>query len=82
MVSATMPLINFNDHIGCTFLMPPQEDGQQHRAHIIKAIDDHEKELQKDRTKFLCYVNDDTSEEIISYNDLMNFLDNDGQEVV
>ena len=42
MVSATIPLINFNDLIGRTFLMPPQENGQQHRARIIKAIDDHE----------------------------------------
>jgi hypothetical protein len=84
MVSVTVPIINLNDLIGRTFLMPPQEDGQQHQALIIKSIDDHEKELQKDqtRTKFLCSVNDDTREEIISDNDLMNYLDNDGQEVV
>jgi hypothetical protein len=44
MVGATIPLINFNDLIGRTFLMSPQEDGQQHRARIIKVIDDHEKE--------------------------------------
>jgi hypothetical protein len=30
MVSATIPLIDFNDLIGRTFIMPPQEDGQQH----------------------------------------------------
>jgi recombinational DNA repair protein RecT len=60
-------------------------NGQKHQARIIKAIDDHEKELLKDqtRTKFLCYVNDDKREqEIIVYNDLMNYLETDGQEVV
>jgi hypothetical protein len=30
--------------------MPPHEDSQQHQARIIKAIDDHEKEFQKDQT--------------------------------
>jgi hypothetical protein len=84
MVSATIPLIAFNDLIGRTFLIPPQEDGQQHQARIIKAIDDHGKVLLKDqtRTRFLCSVNDGTREEIILYNDLMHYLDTDGQEVV
>jgi hypothetical protein len=43
MVSAKVPHIDINDLVGRTFLMPQEEDGQQHRARIIQAIDEHEK---------------------------------------
>jgi hypothetical protein len=41
-----VPLIDINDLVGRTFLMPQEEDGQQHRARIIQAIDEHENELE------------------------------------
>jgi hypothetical protein len=43
MFSAKVPLIDFNDLVGRTFLMPQEEDGHQHRARIIQAIDEHKK---------------------------------------
>jgi hypothetical protein len=46
-----MPLVDFNDLIGRTFLLPPQEDGQQFRERIIEAIDTHEIELTLMREK-------------------------------
>ena len=36
----SMPIVDPNDLIGRTFLMPQQEDGQQFRARIVQAIDD------------------------------------------
>jgi hypothetical protein len=44
-----MPVVDPNDLVSCTFLMPPQEDGQQCRAHIVQAIkDQHSKDLDND----------------------------------
>jgi hypothetical protein len=74
-----MPVIDPSELIGCTFLMD-KEDGQQHRAHILKVVDDeeickrlddHERELNRQRghIKFVCSVNDDTYKEILTYNE-------------
>ena len=73
------PIINPEDLVGRTFLMDKQEDGQQFRAKIVKLIDNHSEDLEDDKTriKFLLNVNDDTSEEIITYNQLLNFLAKD-----
>jgi hypothetical protein len=53
---ADMPIIDPNDLVGCTFLLPQQEDGQHFRARIVKALDDYESDLgtQPDRIRFLC----------------------------
>jgi hypothetical protein len=82
--SGTMPIVDPNDLVGRTFLMPPQEDGQRFRAHIVRALEDHEQDLAKDssRIQFLCSVNDDQLEEIVSYNDLLTSLEEDGENVV
>jgi hypothetical protein len=72
-----MPIVNPNDLIGCTFLMPQQEDGQQFRTHIVQAIDDFETKLgqDKDHKRFCCSVNDGQYEEILSYSELMHSLE-------
>jgi hypothetical protein len=76
-----MPVVDPNDLVGCTFLMPPQEDGQRFHARIVRAIEDHERNLAKDedRIHFLCSINDDQFEEIMSYNDLLSSLEKDGE---
>ena len=50
----SMPTFNAEDIVGRTFLLP-QEDGERHRARIIKVIDDHNSNLANDskRIKFL-----------------------------
>jgi hypothetical protein len=75
-----MHIVDPNDLVGRTFLMPPQEDGQRFRARIVRAIEDHERNLAKDedRIHFLCSINDDQFEEIMSYNDLLCSLEKDG----
>jgi hypothetical protein len=76
-----MPVVDSNDLVGCTFLMPPQEDGQHFCAHTVRAIEDHERNLanDKDCIHFLCSINDDQFEEIMSYNDLLSSLEKDGR---
>jgi uncharacterized protein YeeX (DUF496 family) len=51
------------------------EDGQgRHRARIVRAIEEHNGEIEDNPTRiqFLCSINDDESEEIISYNEILN----------
>jgi hypothetical protein len=76
-----MPVVDPNDLVGRTFLMPPQEEGHRFRACIVRAIEDHEWNLCKDdnRIHFLCFINDDQFEEIMSYNDLLSSLEEDGE---
>jgi hypothetical protein len=59
-----------------TFLLDKQEDSQQFRARIAKIIDNHSSDLEdnKHRIKFLLSINDDESEEIITYNQLLAYL--------
>jgi hypothetical protein len=79
-----MPVVDPNDLVGRTFLMPEQQDGQRFCARIVQAIKDHERDLANDpdRIQFLCSVNDYQFEEILSYNDLINSLDENGENIV
>jgi hypothetical protein len=58
------------DSIPLFFLSYPMEDGQRHGARIVGAIEDHDGEIEDNptRIKFLCSINDDESEDIITYN--------------
>ena len=78
---SAIPIVDPNDLVGWTFLMPTREDGQRHRARIVRAIEDHEKKLESnpDRVHFLCSVNDEQYEEILSYNELLSHLEEDGE---
>ena len=75
----TMPTFDPSDLIGRTFLKPPEEDGQRFRAKIVEAIVDHEQDLAKnpDKVKFLCSVNGDEYEEILSYNEIIDHIEKD-----
>jgi hypothetical protein len=61
-----------------------QEDGQKFRAKIVKLLEDHESELHDNptRIKFLCSVNDDKAEEIITYNQMLNYITRDEENPV
>jgi hypothetical protein len=75
----SMPIFHPRDLVGRTFLMDKEEDGQRHRARIVKAIEDHEQELENDpdRIKFLISVGDERKEEIISYNEMLDHIQRD-----
>ena len=73
------PIFEPSDLVGRSFLMPPQEDGQKFRARVVKLLEDHESSLEENptRIKFLCSVNDDKAEEIITYNQLLDHITRD-----
>ena len=66
------------DMIDRTFLMPPNEDGSRFRAKIIEQVRDLKKDASNhpEMIKFRCRVNDDY-EEIVHYNDIVDFIEQD-----
>ncbi len=80
----TTPVFHPEDLVGRTFLLDPQEDGQRHWACIVKLVQDHEDDLAQNpsRLKFLCSVNNNTAEEVISYNQMLDFIARDAENPV
>jgi Reverse transcriptase (RNA-dependent DNA polymerase) len=78
------PVFNPEDLVGRSFLMDEQEDGQRFRAKIVKMIDDHESKVEDNptRKKFLLSINDDSGEEIITYNKLLDYLQRDEENEI
>jgi hypothetical protein len=68
---------NPQELLGRTFLMDTQEDGQRFRARIVECISDHESNVRRsdDHVKFRLSINEDEYEEIITYNELMDFIE-------
>jgi hypothetical protein len=66
-----------SDLVGRTFLMNEQEDGQRFRARIVEAIEQHENEHAKESElqQFRVSVNEDQYQEILSYNNILNFIE-------
>ena len=56
--------------------MDPQDDGQQHRARIVELITQHEDKVTSNPSliKFKCSLNNDEYEEILSYNDIVDYI--------
>ena len=82
-VTRRMPTIDPKELIGRTFLKETEADGQRFRARIVRAIVDKNNELQQDPKyiKFLCEVDGDTADEIISYNEIMDFIECDNNDI-
>ena len=79
-----MPTFRTSDLVGRTFLLPKDDKtGEQFRARVISAIDEHENRLANDpeRIKFLCSVNNDEYEAVMSYNDIMTHISDDEDEL-
>jgi hypothetical protein len=70
-------IVNPQELLGRTFRMDTHEDGQRFRARIIECISDHESNFRHsdDHVKFRISVNEDEYEEIITYNELMDFIE-------
>ena len=75
-VPAPPPLINAEDLIGRTIMLDKQLDGQQFRARIVKLIQDHTSNIEndKERVKFMLRFDHDQREEIITYNQLLDYI--------
>ena len=76
--SPRKPMPNFDptDIVGCTFLMDPQENGERYRTKILEALVESEEQLAKhpDCIKFVCSVNDDMYEEVLTYNMILEYI--------
>jgi hypothetical protein len=72
-----MVIVDPQELLGRTFLMETQEDGQRFRARIVECISDHESNVRRsdDHVKFRISVNKDEYKEIITYNELMDFIE-------
>jgi hypothetical protein len=69
-------IVDPQELLGHTFLMDTQEDGQRFRAHIIECISDHQANVHHsdDHVKSRISINEDEYKEIITYNELMDFV--------
>ena len=74
-----MPMIHPSDLVGRSFLLNENENGEKFRAKIVKAIHEHDDKLERnlDNMKFLCSVNDEQYEEILSYNEILHHVERD-----
>ncbi len=72
-----LPTFHPSDLVGWTFLLDQQDDGQRFCAHIVQAIKEHDNVLSQNPThfKFCCSINDDQYEEVLSYNEILNFIE-------
>ena len=68
--------------IGRYVLLNTQEDGQRFRAKIVKLIEDFEgdRDSHPERIKFECEVGDKKFQEIVDYNDMCSFIEEQLQE--
>jgi hypothetical protein len=80
--SATLrrPIIDPSDLIGRSFLKD-LPNGERARWHITQVIDDHKDKTEKDptRIRLLCKLNDEDKEELIAYNEILDYLESQEQ---
>ena len=77
-----IPVLDTYNIIGHIFLMTPQEYGQKFWVHIVNITYYHETKSSQEpgHTQFICYVNDDQYENIMSYNYIINNISNQEDE--
>jgi hypothetical protein len=78
-----MPTIDPKDLLGRTFLKDSESDGQRFRAWIVRAILEHDADMKRDpqHVKFLCEVDGDTADEIYTYNQVLDLIEQDNLDM-
>jgi hypothetical protein len=78
-----LPLVDTSDLIGRTFLSK-QDNGQKNRARIVAAIEVHDANTEKnlEQMRFVCSVNNDKHEEIMTYNQIMDHIEQSGEDAI
>jgi hypothetical protein len=73
----SMIIIKPDEIINRTYLTEPDEMGQRYRAKIVKKIVDNENSLaeQPEHIKFLVSIEGDKADEIVAYNDILDYLE-------
>ena len=77
------PILDPADIIGRSFLKD-QDNGERHRVQVIQLMDDHMDQVEQhpERIKFLCRINEEDREELIAYNEILNYLEAQEQDDV
>ena len=72
-----MSIINFDDLLGRTFLLPMDENGERKRATISEHVNDlcQEQVSREDQLRFKLKIDGDHLDDLISYNQLMEYLE-------
>ena len=72
-----MSIINFDDLLGKTFLLPMDENGERKRATISEHVKDlcQEQVSREDQLRFKLKIHGDQLDDLISYNQLMEYLE-------
>ena len=73
-----MSILNFDDLLGRTFLLPMDENGERKRATISEHVKDlyQDQVSREDQLRFKLKIDGDQLDELISYNQLMEYLEN------
>ena len=74
-----MPTFDPSDLIGRTFLLPPEENGERHRAKVTRQvveIIDQDNGQREENINFILDNGNGKVEELISYNQLLEHLEN------
>ena len=85
-VSKPMAEYNPDDLIGRTFLLPPNQNGGRHRASMKQKVIEISQKLDEDQNamvdniSFLLDVGQGISHAIISYNQVLNYLEKENQD--
>ena len=77
--SKPMPTFDPSDLIGGTFLLPPEENGERHRAKVTREvveIIDKANGQRVEKINFILDIGNGKLEELISYNQLLEHLEN------
>ena len=72
-----MSIINFDDLLGRTFLLPMDENGERKRATISEHVKDlcQQQVSREDQFRFKLKIDGDQLDDLISYNQLMEYLE-------
>ena len=63
--------------------MNMDDNGEKLRAQVVEAVHIHDDKMKDDpdQIKFVCSVNDDKYEEILSYNEILQHIEKDAEVV-
>ena len=75
--SPPMSILNFDDLLGRTFLLPMDENGERKRATISEHVKDlyQDQVSREDQLRFKLKIDGDQLDDLISYNQLMEYLE-------
>ena len=77
--SKRIPTFDPSDLIGRTFLLPPEVNGERHRAKVTRqvvGIIDQDNGQRVENINFILHIGNGKVEELISYNQLLEHLEN------